>query len=99
MTHTGADGEAITFTGRNTRDVRDFVNGGIEFIDTWFMTKSQAGPTDLQAWYYVRGTKDPKPGWEGARAAVFDPRVEEWLPVFVGDAVVREGSGYAVRRP
>lgn len=90
----------VTYTGRNSPEVRAFVDAGVEWIETWFITKAMSGPTDLQAWHYVMGKApgDPTPeGWKGARAAVYDPRTETWRPVHAGDTIVREDGGYVVR--
>lgn len=97
----------IVYTGKNAREVRRHIDAGVEWIETWFITKSMSGPTDLQAWHYVMGKEpgDPQPeAWSGARAAVFDPRSESWLPVFVGDTIAATiddtgALGWTVRRP
>lgn len=99
MTETATE---VTYTGRNAREVRAFVDAGVDWIETWFFTKSMSGPTDLQAWHYVQGREpgeDPPEDWKGARAAVYDPNAREWLPVHAGDTIVREPGRYSVRRP
>src|SRR5689334_15159043 len=92
-------GESVRYSGRNGPEMRQFINGCPERPEneTWFMTKSQAGVVDSQAWYYVRESVEVPEGWSGALACVFDPRSEKWLPLRKGDAVVREDGGWAVR--
>lgn len=90
-----ADREGIEFTGRNTAEVRSWVNAdpGLGPSETWFITRSMTNPISPQSWNYVRGTED----WGGdVLAAVYDPRAGEWRPVRKGDRIVRQGSGYGV---
>lgn len=88
--------DSITYDGKNGAAVRRWVNAdaGVDAErETWFMTRGMSNPTGNQAWRYAKGDDE----WpEGTRAAVYDPRTGRWLPVAVGDAIVRQGSGYGV---
>lgn len=88
--------DEMTYTGRNTEDVRDWVNAdpGCGSHETWFLTKNQSAPTGGQAWRYVKDQQ----GWDDkVMAAVYDPRTGNWTPVRRGDTIERQGSGYGVR--
>ena len=87
--------DSVTFDGRNTAEVREWINAdpGRDEHSTWFITRSQSGPTSSQAWRYVKGDADWGPD---VIAAVFDPR-GGWRPVRRGDTIERQGSGYGVR--
>lgn len=91
----------IVYTGSNAREVRAFVDAGVDWLSTWFFTKAMSGPTDLQAWHYVMSKTPEQPTpqeWVGARAAVYNPAEETWYPVHAGDTIVRENGSLTVRR-
>lgn len=92
-----ADHEGIEFTGRNTAEVRNWVNEdpGREQGTSWFLTRGQTTPISPQAWHYVKDGAE----WPGdVVAAVYDPRTGSWSPVRKGDVIERQGSGYGVRQ-
>ena len=78
--------DSIEFTGRNTHAVAEFVNGGVNWIESWFVTKGQSASTGGQAWRYV---KDGDEWAQDVVAAVYSPREDVWLPVRRGDTIRR----------
>lgn len=93
----GGDVNSMVYTGRNSQEVRAFIDNGIEWIDSWFVTKGQTASTGGQAWRYIRdGQKWP----EDVAAAVFSIATETWLPVRRGDSIMRADDGdLSVKRP
>jgi len=89
---------SILFTGRNTVEVRDWVNrdAGRDMTESWFITRGMSAATGGQAWNYVR---DGRKWGEDVRACVYDPRSERWEPVRPGDYIEKQGDGYGVRSP
>ena len=78
----------MIFTGRNTADVREWVNELSPDGVSWFVTKSMTAPTGMQAWRFVRAGQE----WpEGTDAAVYDHVMDSWVPLARGDTIVRTG--------
>lgn len=93
--------EQITYTGRNTREVRAFVDPGEGDgmpRQTWFVTRTQTAPTGGQAWRYVRANAADGSEWDDTvAAAVFDPAYGDWTPVRRGDIIRRAALGVGRR--
>lgn len=92
------DRDSIRFTGRNTTEVKDWVDsdpGCDSESQTWFVHN----PAPDETWRYIRrASLVPAEEWtDDVVAAVFDCR-GGWRPVRAGDTIERQGSGYGVRR-
>lgn len=87
---------AMEFTGANGAKVKAWVNAGVDWVQSWFVTKGMTASTGGQAWRYVKGGEH----WpDEVTAAVYDHRNDEWLPVRPGDRIVRKDGTYTVERP
>lgn len=92
--HSAATGDnrvrgGIIYTGRNTADVRAFVDSEHpdRTTETWFVTRNQTAPTGGQAWRYIKADQT----WpDDIAAAVYDPADGHWLPVRRGDIIRRD---------
>lgn len=89
--------DRITVT-RESRPLKAFCNAHADrpAHETWFLTRNSTAPTGGQAWRYVM---DERKWLSDVVFAVYDPRSGAWLPLRVGDQIVRQDGGHAVLRP
>lgn len=83
---------AIQYVGKNAADVRAWVNASpmVESFETWFITKSQSNPTEMQAWNYV---KNGQKWHQDVVAAIYDYLHETWVGVKIGMYIVKGMKG------
>lgn len=80
--------ECVTYTGRNGREVRLFLEGDAPSFRRWV----QRNGTGLQAWHYVR-----EQHWDrSVVAAAWDNACWVWRPVRKGDTITRHPDGFIV---